>query len=63
MAKKDGLFKRFLIGAGQEFRESPIRFGLGFLAIGITIFMFLGGVNLKVKHDDTEVHLSTQVKK
>lgn len=66
MPKKQSFIKKLIIGAGAEFRENPIKFSLGvaamLIAVGISYAIFFGGVNLKAKHGDTTVELTTQAK-
>lgn len=47
----------------ETFKKYPLRFGAGLFLIALSIFIFFGKVDFKVKHGDTEAHISTQTKK
>ena len=44
------------------FKTKPMKFGIGMFLVAISIFMFFGGVNFKIKHGDTNVEVTTQAK-
>ena len=46
-----------------EFRESPLKFGVGVFLVAASIYIFLGDISFKASYDDVKVEVSTQEKK
>ena len=51
---------RLINGMGAEFREGPLKFSIAIAILGLVVFMFIGGLNIKAKHGDTTIEVTTE---
>ena len=63
MKKFFRFFAKLINGIGAEFRESPLKFSISIAIIGVVVYMlFFGSINIKAKHGDTTIEVTTEGK-
>ena len=51
---------KLINGTGAEFRESPLKFSIAIAILGLVGYMFFGSINIKAKHGDTTIEVTTE---
>jgi len=46
-----------------SFKTKPMKFGVGFLLISLSFYMFFGDIKIKASHGDTKIELTTKDEK